>query len=71
MQMGSILVADDPLKPTLSEASLSYAPTVFVFVAFIAIVIYCAVAVKKKYFGKNESTGKLEESGENGDFHVS
>lgn len=58
--MDLILTAEDPLKTTWSEAVISYAPTVIMFVVFILIVIYCIRIVVNKYFRKKNGEPKVD-----------
>lgn len=55
-----MLLAEDPLKPTISEAILSYGPTVIMFVVFIAIVIYIIKSVKNKHFRNKRKKADAE-----------
>lgn len=60
--MGLILATEDPLKPTLSEAVLSYGPTVIMFIVFILIVAYCVRAVKNRYVNNKNETSETKSS---------
>ncbi len=62
-----ILAAEDPLKPTISEAVLSFGPTVLMIVIFLLIVIYCAKAVKNKYSGNKNKQLEMETDNQGSD----